>query len=215
MSSRRYLLASVFNSRSRSSAKITGVTMRMCRRLLNMPPMTGVASGCITSLPGRWLHMMGSRPATMRTRPAPPTMRRTVGEPRSRGFAPDRGPSVPLVPVSSVVRLRAAVCLLGRFPALAGLDLDLDAGGVVLLSGPNGAGKTTLLRLLAGLLPLHSGEGTVLGTDLAVDRRTHRRRLALRHLGKRQRTCGGRGGGGRNRGRFGHGLPRARREHQQ
>jgi heme ABC exporter ATP-binding subunit CcmA len=81
--------------------------------------------------------------------------------------------------VSSVVRLRAAVCLLGRFPALAGLDLDLDAGGVVLLSGPNGAGKTTLLRLLAGLLPLHSGEATVLGTDLTVDRRAHRRRLAL------------------------------------
>ncbi|MFM7271448.1 MAG: heme ABC exporter ATP-binding protein CcmA [Actinomycetes bacterium] len=81
--------------------------------------------------------------------------------------------------MSSVVRLRAAVCLLGRFPALAGLDLDLDAGGVTLLSGPNGACKTTLLRLLAGLLPLHSGEAEVLGTDLARDRRAHRRRLAL------------------------------------
>lgn len=78
-----------------------------------------------------------------------------------------------------MVRLRAAVCLLGRFPALAGLDLDLDAGGVTLLSGPNGAGKTTLLRLVAGLLPLHSGSAEVLGTDLVRDRRSHRRRLAL------------------------------------
>ncbi|HUV10981.1 MAG TPA: heme ABC exporter ATP-binding protein CcmA [Acidimicrobiia bacterium] len=78
-----------------------------------------------------------------------------------------------------VVRLRSAVCLLGRFPALAGVDLDVDEGEVVLLAGGNGAGKTTLLRVLAGLLPLHSGEANVLGHDLAVDRRAHRRHLSL------------------------------------
>ena len=78
-----------------------------------------------------------------------------------------------------VVRLRAAVCLLGRFPALAGVDLDATTGEIVLLSGPNGAGKTTLLRLLAGLVPLYSGEASVLGVDLAVDRRSARRDLAL------------------------------------
>ncbi len=32
---------------------------------LTMPPRTGVASGLITSEPTRWLHIMGSRPATM------------------------------------------------------------------------------------------------------------------------------------------------------
>ena len=78
-----------------------------------------------------------------------------------------------------VVRLRSVVCLLGRFPALAGVDREVDAGEVVLLSGGNGAGKTTLLRVLAGLVPLHSGEAVVLGHDLAVDRRAHRRLLAL------------------------------------
>jgi heme ABC exporter ATP-binding subunit CcmA len=78
-----------------------------------------------------------------------------------------------------VVSIRSAVCLLGRFPALAGADLDVDEGEIVLLAGPNGAGKTTLLRLLAGLVPLHSGTATVLGNDLALDRRSARRELAL------------------------------------
>ena len=50
---------------SRSQAKRTGVTTRMWRRLLIEPPMTGVASGFITSAPGRSLHMIGSRLATM------------------------------------------------------------------------------------------------------------------------------------------------------
>jgi ABC-2 type transport system ATP-binding protein len=81
--------------------------------------------------------------------------------------------------VPAVVRCRSAVCLLGRFPALAGVDLDASTGEIVLLSGANGAGKTTLLRLLAGLVPLYSGEVTVLGHDLAVDRKGARRDLSL------------------------------------
>jgi ABC-type multidrug transport system ATPase subunit len=69
--------------------------------------------------------------------------------------------------------------MLGRFPALAGVDLDVQSGEIVLLTGANGAGKTTLLRLCAGLLPLRSGSAEVLGVDLAVDRRSMRRSLAL------------------------------------
>jgi heme ABC exporter ATP-binding subunit CcmA len=71
------------------------------------------------------------------------------------------------------------VCLLGRFPALAGADLEVERGEILLLAGPNGAGKTTLLRLLAGLIPLYSGEAEVHGVDLARDRRAARRHLAL------------------------------------
>jgi heme ABC exporter ATP-binding subunit CcmA len=81
--------------------------------------------------------------------------------------------------VSLVVRLRSAVCLLDRYPALAGADLDVERGDVLLLSGANGAGKTTLLRLLAGLVSLQSGTAEVLGHDLARDRRGARRELAL------------------------------------
>jgi len=78
-----------------------------------------------------------------------------------------------------VVHLRSAVSLLGRFPALAGVDLDVDPGEIVLLQGPNGAGKTTLLRTLAGLLPVVSGTATVLGHDLRTDARAVRRRVGL------------------------------------
>ena len=78
-----------------------------------------------------------------------------------------------------VVHLRSAVSLLGRFPALAGVDLDVDAGEIVLLQGPNGAGKSTLLRALAGLVPVVSGTARVLGLDLRRERRAVRRRVGL------------------------------------
>jgi heme ABC exporter ATP-binding subunit CcmA len=80
-----------------------------------------------------------------------------------------------------VVRLRSAVTLLGRFPALAGVDLTVEPGEVVLLRGANGAGKSTLLRLCAGLLAPTTGEGVVLGQDLgtARGRRAVRRRVGL------------------------------------
>lgn len=83
------------------------------------------------------------------------------------------------VPDVSVVRLNAVVALLGRFPALAGVDLDIPAGEVVLIQGPNGAGKSTLLRLCAGLLRLESGRAEVLGYDLATSRAAVRRRVGL------------------------------------
>jgi heme ABC exporter ATP-binding subunit CcmA len=80
-----------------------------------------------------------------------------------------------------VVHFRAAVSLLGRFPALAGVDLDVQRGSIALVHGPNGAGKTTLLRTCAGLIPVVDGEATVLGHDLrdAADRRAVRRRVGL------------------------------------
>jgi heme ABC exporter ATP-binding subunit CcmA len=77
------------------------------------------------------------------------------------------------------VSLRSAVALLGAVPALAGVDLDVEAGKVVGVLGVNGAGKTSLLLAVAGLLELHSGSGTVLGHDLARDRRTIRREVGL------------------------------------
>ncbi len=57
--------------------------------------------------------------------------------------------------------------------------MEVREGEVVHLRGPNGAGKTSLLKVLAGLLPVHSGEATVLGRDLVVDRRAVRREVGM------------------------------------
>ena len=77
------------------------------------------------------------------------------------------------------IRFRATVALLGRFPVLAGVDLDVDRGEVVLLQGPNGAGKTSLLRACAGLLPIVAGEAEVLDHDLTRERRAVRPLVGL------------------------------------
>jgi heme ABC exporter ATP-binding subunit CcmA len=78
-----------------------------------------------------------------------------------------------------VVHLRGAVALLGRFPALAGANLDVQRGEIVLVRGRNGAGKTSLLRVLAGLLAVTAGEAVVLGCDLRARRQDVRTKVGM------------------------------------
>lgn len=79
----------------------------------------------------------------------------------------------------SIVSLQGVVALLGRFPALAGADLEVGESEIVLVQGPNGAGKSTLLRVCAGLLRIESGRAEVLGHDLVTDRAAVRRSVGL------------------------------------
>ena len=46
----------------------------------------------------------------------------------------------------------------GEFVALEGVDIEVEAGELVVLLGANGAGKSTLFRTINGLIPPYSGE---------------------------------------------------------
>ncbi len=81
-----------------------------------------------------------------------------------------------------VAELHEAGVAIGATPILSAIGLRLRAGEVVGLVGPNGAGKTTLLRLLATLVPLAAGRGTVLGADLQ-DRSASSVRRRIAYLG--------------------------------
>jgi ABC-2 type transport system ATP-binding protein len=61
--------------------------------------------------------------------------------------------------------------------AVAGVDLDVEAGEIVGFLGPNGAGKTTTLRMLTTLLVPTAGTATVAGCDLVSDPVGVRRRI--------------------------------------
>ena len=57
-----------------------------------------------------------------------------------------------------MIRARGLSRRFGDKRVVERLDLDLDAGGFLVVIGPNGSGKTTLLRLCAGLLAPTAGE---------------------------------------------------------
>lgn len=64
-------------------------------------------------------------------------------------------------------------------PLFAGLDLEVEAGALAVVTGRNGVGKTTLLRIIAGLI--HPDAGTVWLDGLAPrgSRREYQRRIGF------------------------------------
>ncbi len=61
-------------------------------------------------------------------------------------------------PPADLVVFRRVHKWFGSVEVLAGVDLQVNEGEVVVIIGPSGSGKTTVLRCLAGLEEIQSGE---------------------------------------------------------
>ena len=59
------------------------------------------------------------------------------------------------------------------------LSLTIDEGEIFVFLGPNGSGKTTLFRLLSTLIPLQTGEVTILRHNLRRDTNAARREMGV------------------------------------
>ena len=56
-----------------------------------------------------------------------------------------------------VVRVLSASCKRSGYTVIDNISFELSSGQIGLISGSNGSGKTSLLRMVAGLIPLTSG----------------------------------------------------------
>lgn len=72
-------------------------------------------------------------------------------------------------PSQSIIQLSEVSRKFKELEAVSRLSLDIQPGELFGLVGPDGAGKTTTLRVLAGLLRLSGGEGSISGFDLRKD----------------------------------------------
>jgi iron complex transport system ATP-binding protein len=68
--------------------------------------------------------------------------------------------------MTDALSLRGVSVALGGREVVAGVDLTVQPGELVVIIGPNGAGKTTLLRAIAGLVPA-AGDITIGDSHLA------------------------------------------------
>lgn len=77
--------------------------------------------------------------------------------------APTRQPAAGQPGRPEVVALRRAGASIGGRPIWNEVSITVRAGEFVAVLGPNGVGKSTLLKAVLGLIPVTSGEITVLG----------------------------------------------------
>jgi ABC-2 type transport system ATP-binding protein len=78
--------------------------------------------------------------------------------------------SATLTPTLPVISTHGLVKRFKDVDAVAGIDLNVPAGGVYGFLGPNGAGKTTTIRILLGLLRPTRGSASLFGDEITPGR---------------------------------------------
>ena len=66
----------------------------------------------------------------------------------------------------ALIEIRGLSKSFGEVKAVAGVDLDINAGEFITLLGPSGSGKTTVLRMIAGFEDPDSGTIKLNGEDI-------------------------------------------------
>ncbi|MCU7905734.1 MAG: ABC transporter ATP-binding protein [Candidatus Thiodiazotropha sp. (ex Epidulcina cf. delphinae)] len=69
------------------------------------------------------------------------------------------------------------------FPALHGINLDIEPGEFTVLAGRSGSGKSTLLNLIGALESADNGSVEVLGENILAMGRDQRTRFRLQNIG--------------------------------
>ncbi|MBD2520716.1 DevA family ABC transporter ATP-binding protein [Nostoc sp. FACHB-973] len=69
-----------------------------------------------------------------------------------------------------------------RKQVLFDINLDINAGEIVIMTGPSGSGKTTLLTLMGGLRSAQDGSLKILGEEIRDAKKQHLTKLR-RHIG--------------------------------
>jgi len=78
-----------------------------------------------------------------------------------------------------ILRLRGVGRRFGGLHAVRDVHLDVVSGERRAILGPNGAGKTTLFNVVAGDLPLSSGQIELFGRDVTAEPARNRAKLGL------------------------------------
>jgi lipooligosaccharide transport system ATP-binding protein len=89
-----------------------------------------------------------------------------------------RPPTPPTTP-GPLVEARGLVKRFGDFTAVAGIDVEVQAGEAFGFLGPNGAGKSSTMRMIGAVSPVTEGHLRVLGADPATDGPAIRARLGV------------------------------------